>query len=125
LGGWVFFTTRRFLLDLDIDAPKVVIPTEFYPDGKHQCKLFLDLGHFKIMTVPVYFLRLSLSLPLSLSLSSSLFSPFLLGFVNDWFGKKMIGTITYIFLMIDQALNLALRHKISELGEKRILCSLH
>jgi hypothetical protein len=63
LGGWVFFTTRRFLLDLDIDAPKVVIPTEFYPDGRHQCKLFLDLGHFKIMTVPVYFLRLSLSLP--------------------------------------------------------------
>jgi hypothetical protein len=37
----------------------------------------------------------------------------------------MIGTITYIFLMIDQALNLALRHKISELGEKHILCSLH
>jgi hypothetical protein len=48
-----------------------------------------------------------------------------LGFVNDWFGKKMMGTVTYIFLMIDQALNLALRHKISELGEKRILCSLH
>lgn len=36
-----------------------------------------------------------------------------------------MGTITYIFLMIDQALNSALRHKISELGEKRILCSLH
>jgi vacuolar protein sorting-associated protein 13A/C len=109
----------RFLLDLDIDAPKVVIPTEFYPDGKHQCKLFLDLGHFKIRTVPVYFLRLSLSL------SSSLFSPFLLAFVNDWFGKKMMGTITCIFLMIHQELNLALRHKIRELGEKRILCSSH
>jgi hypothetical protein len=48
-----------------------------------------------------------------------------LGFVNDWFGKQMMWTITYIFLMIDQALNLALRHKISELGEKHILCSLH
>lgn len=72
LGGWVFFTTRSFLLDLDIDAPKVVIPTEFYPDGKHQCKLFLDLGHFKIMTVPVYFLRLSLSLSLALPSSSRL-----------------------------------------------------
>jgi hypothetical protein len=48
-----------------------------------------------------------------------------LAFVNDWFGEKMMGTITCIFLMIHQELNLALRNKISELGEKRILCSLH
>ena len=47
---WYLF---RFFLDLDIAAPKVAIPTDFYPDGQHQCKMFLDLGYFSIKTLPV------------------------------------------------------------------------
>jgi len=42
----------KFSLDLDIAAPKVTIPTNFYPDGQHQCKMFLDLGYFTIKTLP-------------------------------------------------------------------------
>ncbi|KAG0604101.1 hypothetical protein M758_10G145000 [Ceratodon purpureus] len=42
----------KFFLDLDIAAPKVTIPTDFYPDGQHQCKMFLDLGYFSIKTLP-------------------------------------------------------------------------
>ncbi|KAG0557949.1 hypothetical protein KC19_11G167800 [Ceratodon purpureus] len=42
----------KFLLDLDIAAPKVTIPTDFFPDGQHQCKMFLDLGYFSIKTLP-------------------------------------------------------------------------
>ncbi|XP_024403056.1 uncharacterized protein [Physcomitrium patens] len=42
----------KFLLDLDIAAPKVTIPTDFYPDGQHKCKMFLDLGYLNINTLP-------------------------------------------------------------------------
>ncbi|XP_052483685.1 uncharacterized protein LOC128039276 [Gossypium raimondii] len=38
----------RFLLDLDIAAPKITIPTEFQPDNKHFTKLLLDLGNLVI-----------------------------------------------------------------------------
>uniref|UniRef100_A0A6N2K527 PH domain-containing protein n=1 Tax=Salix viminalis TaxID=40686 RepID=A0A6N2K527_SALVM len=38
----------RFLLDLDIAAPKITIPTEFYPDNIHSTKLLLDLGNLVI-----------------------------------------------------------------------------
>ncbi|KAG4206342.1 hypothetical protein ERO13_A03G003250v2 [Gossypium hirsutum] len=38
----------RFLLDLDIAAPKITIPTEFQPDNKHSTKLLLDLGNLII-----------------------------------------------------------------------------
>ncbi|KNA21084.1 hypothetical protein SOVF_046540 [Spinacia oleracea] len=40
----------RFLLDLDIAAPKITIPTEFCPDGDHPTKLLLDLGNLIIRT---------------------------------------------------------------------------
>ena len=40
----------RFLLDLDIAATKITIPTEFYPDGQHATKLLLDLGNLTIRT---------------------------------------------------------------------------
>ncbi|VFQ66400.1 unnamed protein product [Cuscuta campestris] len=40
----------RFLLDLNIAAPKVTIPTEFSPDGIHFTKLLLDLGNLVIRT---------------------------------------------------------------------------
>lgn len=40
----------RFLLDLDIAAPKITIPTEFCPDGVHPTKLLLDLGNLIIRT---------------------------------------------------------------------------
>ncbi|XP_075505709.1 uncharacterized protein LOC142542773 isoform X1 [Primulina tabacum] len=38
----------RFFLDFDIAAPKITIPTEFYPDGVHRTKLLLDLGKLMI-----------------------------------------------------------------------------
>lgn len=38
----------RFLLDLDIAAPKITIPTEFCPDNVHSTKLLLDLGNLII-----------------------------------------------------------------------------
>ncbi|XP_059641926.1 uncharacterized protein LOC132283907 [Cornus florida] len=38
----------RFLLDLDIAAPKITIPTNFHPDNKHSTKLLLDLGNLII-----------------------------------------------------------------------------
>lgn len=40
----------RFLLDLDIAAPKITIPTEFRPDDIHPTKLLLDLGNLIIRT---------------------------------------------------------------------------
>ncbi|OMP08180.1 hypothetical protein COLO4_06705 [Corchorus olitorius] len=44
----------RFLLDLDIAAPKITIPTEFRPDGKHSTKLLLDLGNLVIRSQDDY-----------------------------------------------------------------------
>ncbi|XP_028077973.1 LOW QUALITY PROTEIN: uncharacterized protein LOC114279888 [Camellia sinensis] len=38
----------RFLLDLDIAAPKITIPTEFCPDNNHSTKLLIDLGNLII-----------------------------------------------------------------------------
>jgi len=40
----------RFSLDLDIAAPKITIPTDFFPDGKNQCKLLVDLGYLTLQT---------------------------------------------------------------------------
>ncbi|XP_048140983.1 uncharacterized protein LOC115736923 isoform X3 [Rhodamnia argentea] len=40
----------RFLLDLDIAAPKITIPTDFRPDDIHPTKLLLDLGNLIIRT---------------------------------------------------------------------------
>ncbi|KAJ7011238.1 hypothetical protein NC653_001613 [Populus alba x Populus x berolinensis] len=49
----------RFLLDLDIAAPKITIPTEFYPDNIHSTKLLLDLGNLVIRSEDDYERRLS------------------------------------------------------------------
>ncbi|KAM7253783.1 hypothetical protein ACFE04_031465 [Oxalis oulophora] len=38
----------RFLLDLDIAAPKITVPTEFCPDNSSSTKLLLDLGNLVI-----------------------------------------------------------------------------
>ncbi|KAJ4957745.1 hypothetical protein NE237_024856 [Protea cynaroides] len=40
----------RFLLDLDIAAPKITIPTFFRPDNYHVTKLLLDLGNLILRT---------------------------------------------------------------------------
>lgn len=40
----------RFVLDLDIAAPKITIPTNFYPNQNHSTKLLLDLGNLIIRT---------------------------------------------------------------------------
>ncbi|XP_077244890.1 pleckstrin homology (PH) domain-containing protein [Tasmannia lanceolata] len=40
----------RFLLDLDIAAPKITIPTEFCPDNSNATKLLLDLGNLMLRT---------------------------------------------------------------------------
>ncbi|KAJ4951540.1 hypothetical protein NE237_028372 [Protea cynaroides] len=40
----------RFLLDLDIAAPKITIPTSFCPDNSHATKLLLDLGNLVLCT---------------------------------------------------------------------------
>ncbi|POO03120.1 Vacuolar protein sorting-associated protein [Trema orientale] len=40
----------RFLLDIDIAAPKITIPTDFCPDDLHSTKLMLDLGNLVIRT---------------------------------------------------------------------------
>ncbi|KAL3499805.1 hypothetical protein ACH5RR_038898 [Cinchona calisaya] len=40
----------RFFLDLDIAAPKITIPTDFYPDDINSTKLLLDLGNLVIRT---------------------------------------------------------------------------
>lgn len=40
----------RFLLDLDIAAPKITVPTDFCPDNMHSTKLMLDLGKLVIRT---------------------------------------------------------------------------
>ncbi|PPD75818.1 hypothetical protein GOBAR_DD27246 [Gossypium barbadense] len=44
----------RFLLDLDIAAPKITIPTEFRPNSKHSTKLLLDLGNLIIRSQDDY-----------------------------------------------------------------------
>ncbi|KAM5573225.1 hypothetical protein ABKV19_012985 [Rosa sericea] len=44
----------RFLLDLDIAAPKITIPTDFCPDNIHPTKLMLDLGNLVIGTKDDY-----------------------------------------------------------------------
>ncbi|BFG31191.1 hypothetical protein CerSpe_174650 [Prunus speciosa] len=44
----------RFLLDLDIAAPKITIPTDFCPDSTHPTKLMLDLGNLVIGTKDDY-----------------------------------------------------------------------
>lgn len=49
----------RFLLDLDIAAPKITIPTEFFPDNIHSTKLLLDLGNLVIRSEDDYERRLS------------------------------------------------------------------
>ena len=38
----------RFVLDLDIAAPKITIPTDFCPDSGFPTKLMLDLGNLII-----------------------------------------------------------------------------
>ncbi|KAI5072395.1 hypothetical protein GOP47_0012501 [Adiantum capillus-veneris] len=40
----------QFSLYLDIAAPKIIVPSEFYPDGKRLSKLLLDLGHLTLQT---------------------------------------------------------------------------
>ncbi|XP_068635813.1 uncharacterized protein [Aristolochia californica] len=40
----------RFLLNLDIAAPKITIPTEFCPDNSNATKLLLDLGNLMLQT---------------------------------------------------------------------------
>ncbi|XP_043715720.1 uncharacterized protein LOC122664096 isoform X2 [Telopea speciosissima] len=40
----------RFMLDLDIAAPKITIPTFFRPDNCHVTKLMLDLGNLMLRT---------------------------------------------------------------------------
>lgn len=35
-------------MDLDIAAPKITIPTDFYPDSVHPTKLLIDLGKLVI-----------------------------------------------------------------------------
>ena len=53
--GSLIILTCRFSLQLDIAAPKVIIPSDFYPDGKQQSKLLLDLGHLTLQTeVDIY-----------------------------------------------------------------------
>lgn len=44
----------RFLLDLDIAAPKITIPTEFRPDDTHSTNLMLDLGNLVIRSQDDY-----------------------------------------------------------------------
>lgn len=46
----VLLSFFRFLLDLDIAAPKITIPTDFCPDNTHPTKLMLDLGNLVIGT---------------------------------------------------------------------------
>jgi hypothetical protein len=46
-------------VQLDIAAPKIIILSDFYPDGKEQSKLLLDLGHLTLQTevvIPLYYL---------------------------------------------------------------------
>lgn len=40
----------RFSLNMDIAAPKITIPTEFFPDGSRETKLLIDLGSFTLNT---------------------------------------------------------------------------
>ena len=40
----------RFRIDLDIDAPKVSLPTEFAPDGVLRTQCLLYLGHLTFRT---------------------------------------------------------------------------
>ncbi|EEF45057.1 vacuolar protein sorting-associated protein, putative [Ricinus communis] len=56
----------RFLLDLDIAAPKITIPTEFRPNNIHSTKLMLDLGNLVIRSQDDYGSRASEELDLYL-----------------------------------------------------------
>ncbi|KAK4844286.1 hypothetical protein QYF36_018501 [Acer negundo] len=56
----------RFLLDLDIAAPKITIPTEFRPDDTHSTKLMLDLGNLVIHSQDDYDRRSSKELDMYL-----------------------------------------------------------
>ncbi|KAH7549714.1 hypothetical protein JRO89_XS13G0070800 [Xanthoceras sorbifolium] len=56
----------RFLLDLDIAAPKITIPTEFRPDDAHSTKLMLDLGNLVIHSQDDYDRRSSKELDMYL-----------------------------------------------------------
>lgn len=49
----------RFLLDLDLAAPKITIPTEFRPDNHRSTKLLLDLGNLVIRSQDDYKRELS------------------------------------------------------------------
>ncbi|KAJ8763967.1 hypothetical protein K2173_003749 [Erythroxylum novogranatense] len=44
----------RFILDLDIAAPKITIPTSFCPDNVNSTKLMLDLGNLLIRSQDDY-----------------------------------------------------------------------
>ncbi|KAJ7520814.1 hypothetical protein O6H91_19G024000 [Diphasiastrum complanatum] len=43
---------KRFSVDLDVDAPKLRIPTFTSNEGGQEMQLVLDLGHFKLHTSP-------------------------------------------------------------------------
>ncbi|KAF9624988.1 hypothetical protein IFM89_016808 [Coptis chinensis] len=47
----------RFMLDLDVAAPKITIPTNFCPDNSHTTKLLLDLGNLVLHTQDEYDLK--------------------------------------------------------------------
>lgn len=40
----------RFSIDLDLDAPKVAIPTSYLADEGGNTQLLVDLGHFNVRT---------------------------------------------------------------------------
>lgn len=40
----------RFFLDLNIAAPKIIVPSDFYPDRVRQSKILLDFGYFTLQT---------------------------------------------------------------------------
>uniref|UniRef100_A0A2P2MGT2 Uncharacterized protein LOC105636609 n=3 Tax=Rhizophora mucronata TaxID=61149 RepID=A0A2P2MGT2_RHIMU len=56
----------RFLLDLDIAAPKITIPSKFAPDNIHSTKLLLDLGNLVIRSQDDYSSRSSQELDMYL-----------------------------------------------------------
>ncbi|TYI15495.1 hypothetical protein ES332_A08G190100v1 [Gossypium tomentosum] len=87
----------RFLLDLDIAAPKITIPTEFRPNSKHSTKLLLDLGNLIIRSQDDYTRASSevLDLYLQFDLVLSDVSAFLVDGDYHWsqtFPKKSAGS---------------------------------
>ncbi|KAJ4846821.1 hypothetical protein Tsubulata_004613 [Turnera subulata] len=50
----IAYIRKWFLLDLDIAAPKITIPTEFRPNSIHSTKLLLDLGNLVIRSQDDY-----------------------------------------------------------------------